>query len=79
MPAEFDVANAMPIKYFKLIFTDEVFRKIFTNTNLYHEHKVNIKCNRDPNYTDTNWADIEINKLKYYFGMSIIMGLNKLG
>ena len=25
LPAEFDVANAMPIKYFRLFFTDEVF------------------------------------------------------
>ena len=79
LPAEFDVAKAMPINYFSLFFTDEVFRKICTNTNLYHEHQVNIKRTREPNYTDKYWADIEINQLKCYFGMAIIMGLNKLG
>ena len=79
LPAEFDVAKAMPIKYFRLFFTDDIFRKICTNTNLYHEHQVNIKHQMDPNYTDTNWSDIEINQLKCYIGMSIIMGLNKLG
>ena len=79
LPAEFDVAKATPINYFRLFFTDEVFQKICTNTNLYHEHQVNIKRTREPNYTDKYWADIEINQLKCYFGMSIIMGLNKLG
>ena len=79
LPAEFDVGNATPIKYFSLFFRDDVFRKICTNTNLYHQHQVTIKCQMDPNYTDTNWVDTEINQLKCYFGMSIIMELNKLG
>ena len=79
LPAEFDVANATAMKYFSLFFTDDVFQKICTNTNLYHQHQVTIKCQMDPNYIDKNWVDIEINQLKCYFGMSIIMGLNKLG
>ena len=54
LPAEFDVANATPMKYFSLFFTDDVFQKICTNTNLYHQYQVTIKCQTDPNYTDKN-------------------------
>ena len=72
LPAKFDVANATPIKYFSLFFTDDVFHKICTITNFYHQHQVTIKCQTDPNYTDKN-------QLKCYFEMSILMGMNKLG
>ena len=50
-----------------------------TNSNLYHRHCVELKLVVDPQYQDKSWSDIKLNQLKYYLGISIIMGINKLG
>ena len=60
-------------------FTEEVISKICTNSNLYHKHCVELKCVVHPQYQDKHWSDIKLNQIKSYFGISIILGTNKLG
>ena len=79
LPENFDVTTATPKDYFGLFFTEEVFATICTNSNLYHKHYVELKCVLNPQYQDKSWSDIKLNQLKCYFGISIIMCINKLG
>ena len=79
LPENFDVTTAAPKVYFGLFFTEEVFATIYTNSNLYHKHYVELKHVLNPQYQDKSWSDIKLNQLKCYFGISIIMGINKLG
>lgn len=75
LPANFDTSTAQPVDYFKLFFTDEIFDEITKNSNAYQAYCTSRKQITNPNYIDKKWTPVEVNEMKAFFGLSIVMGL----
>lgn len=73
LPRNMDVAEACPLKYFSLLFEDEMYDRIATETNAYAE-----LCARESSQTDKYWIPTDGEEIKAFFGLSILMGVNPM-
>lgn len=70
-----NVPNSEPFSYFNLFFDDELFKNIVTWINLIANSVINKGHSRHSNLN--RWHDIDVDELKKFLGLSIVMGYLK--
>ena len=73
LPRDLDVAEASPLKYFRLFFSDSMYEKIAAETNAYAA-----LCARESSQADRHWTPTDGEEMKAFFGSSILMGVNPM-
>ena len=81
LPPHFDVNVAKPLEYFTLFFMEDLLSDIVTHFNGYVKWLISQKKLLNLDYVDKQWSDdgsnnITLDKLKVYFGILIILGIN---
>ena len=79
LPDDFDTTMAQPLDYFELLFEQDMFEQIATNTNHYAQYcdQKRIETN-DPNYEDPYWHEKTVAEICALFGVAILMVITSL-
>ena len=80
LPDDSDTTMAQPLDYFELLFEQDMFEQIATNTNHYAQYcrdQKRIETN-DPNYEDPYWHETTVAEIRALFGVAILMGITSL-
>lgn len=72
LPHSFDVALASPLDYMYLMLDENIFHVLSEETNKYAEF-LDIEAGKQ----NTKWSRTNVDEMKAYFGICMIMGINR--